>query len=239
MYSTGITYPVKITCKSQLKDLEKQQSSPGPRLSARSVVTSRTRLHSHRCCRRKRIERVPDEYHFNITTRDREHEASPPHTELGQSVVDTGPLGGVSSQACTTPTPLECSALRAPPTPSLYLDQTARDSRLSHPKRIPKCGVSANGARRLFGQTALLPLHSRARARARAEATLSAVPGVQRAESYGRRGKRSPNDDSRCRLSGLRRTASDGVADVRRTAWDEEQGSGSILEYARNVLNAR
>ena len=205
-------------------------------------MATRTRLlnqHSHRCFRRKRIGRVPDEYQCSITTRDREHDASPPHTELGQSLVDTGRLGVVSSQACTTTTSLECSAMGAPPTPSLYFDQTARDSRLSHPKRIPKCGVSANGARRLFGQTALLPLHSRARARARAEATLSTKSGVQRTESYGRRGKRSSNDDSRSRLSGLRRTASDGVADVRRSAWGEEQENGSILEYARNVLNSR
>ena len=208
-------------------------------------MTSRTRLlkqHPHRCFRRKRIGRVSDEYQFNITTRDREHDASPPHTDLGQSiVVDTSTRGleGVSSQTCIATTPLECSALGAPLTPSLYLDQTARDSRLSHPKHVPKCGVSANGVIRLFGQTALLPLHSRARARARAETTLSAMSGVQRTESYARRGKRSPNDDSRSRLSGLRRTASDGVADVRRTAWDEEQENGSILEYARNILNAR
>lgn len=183
--------------------------------------------------------RVSAEYQFNITTRDREHDTSPLHTEVGQSIVDTHGLGGVSSEACTMITPLECSSLGAPPTPSLYFDQTARDSRLSHPKHVPKCGVSANGVRKLFGQTALLPLHSRARARARVEATLSAMSGIQRTESYARRGKRSPNDDSRSRLSGLRRTASDGLADVRRTAWDEEQENGSILEYARSILNAR
>ena len=123
-----------------------------------------------------------------------------------------------------------------PPTPYAYLDQTARDKRLAHPKHIPKCGVSsANGATRLFGQKALLPLRSRARARARSEATMSVMSGVRRTEPYGRRGKRVQNDDSRGHLAGRRRTHSD----VRRTAWDGAQDSGSALEYARNVLSTR
>lgn len=180
-----------------------------------------------------RIGPVPSEYHHN--TRDLEHD------RVGRSRPRTQetPETRLASRAFASP--LECfTAVAAEMTPltSSQLNQTARDSRLSHPKHPPKFSVAIHGTNRLFGHAALLPLQSQARARARSEATMSARSTVGHIDSYGQRNKRTQLKGSRDRSTGLCGTPSSGAVAVRRTAWGDG-GGGSVLQHARCVVKDR
>ncbi|CAM9363404.1 unnamed protein product [Pylaiella littoralis] len=133
----------------------------------------------------------------------------------------------------------ECSASELPLVPSQT--QLARDSCLSIPKHSPKLCVAIHGGCGLFGQDALLPLQSQARARARSQATTSArsaFRGTHR--SFGQRTRLLQNDISSINQPGRwRRAVSNGGDCVRWTAWGNNEGGVSMPEHMRHVVNAR
>ncbi|CAM9323480.1 unnamed protein product [Ectocarpus fasciculatus] len=204
----------------EIQDLEKKFHQRGPRvLSHRSHVAGRSMLirpHSHQGCRR---------YEARSAGEDDQHTR---HAHEQQEVYSYfSKAGGCSTEGMTRVTS--------------HRDQLARDSCLAIPKHAPKPSVAINRGCRLFGPAALLPLQSQVRARARSEATSLARSGNRRTNnSFGQRARRLQSKRyNRNHPLGWKRTASSGVDGVRRTAWGDDEGGASVVDYIRHTIGAR
>lgn len=87
----------------------------------------------------------------------------------------------------------------------------------------------------------LFEITKQVRARARSEATSFARSGNRRTNySFGVRARRLQSKRyNRNHALGWKRTASSGVDGVRRTAWDDDEGGGSVIDYIRRTIGAR
>ncbi|CAM9387406.1 unnamed protein product, partial [Ectocarpus sp. 13 AM-2016] len=204
----------------EFRDLEKKLHERGPRvLSHRSHVAGRSMLirphsHPHHGCRRYGAKSTGDD--------DK-------HTKHMHEQQDHYPYFS-TARVCSTEGMTWVTSLA---------DQLARDSCLAIPKHAPK--PSVNRGCKLFGPAALLPLQSKVRARARSEATSFARSANRRANnSFGQRARRLQSKRcNRHHALGLKRTASSEVDGARRTAWGDDEGGGSVVDYIRHKIGER